>query len=962
MAASILAEFNQSRLGYFLESRRIIGNKAAPGQVAINGMGAVKGRWQVSSENYPEFLDLLHEHLFIHKLRPWNFVEQRNQENVTPLLVDLDFRYDKTASMVRQFDLGHVRTFIKGYVGILAEYFDLSDYEKLRFFVPLRPAPYEDKKSHMIKDGVHIQCPDICLSSKNQEILRLALLEREILEDVFAETNYVNEPREIIDEAVIKKNGWFFYGEGKPDIPPYQLAMIYVYNIDDKSFTEESVTNYSPRDLMELLSIRYELVEEHTKFIDKKEDEWNEYLERAATSVAATAAAGAAGTAGATAEQTPEQQAFNQIIQAMPQDYMTGYSDAEIATARILASECLSAQRADKYDTWISVGWCLNNIDDSDEMFNTWMVFSDKSAKSSQNNRSELQREWRRNWGRSTYDNRILTMRSLHMWAMNDNPELYKRILSEDIVKFIECSVDETNFRIARLVNRVYKANIRCCVQSRGDTPWFEYNGNSWVPDEKGTNLRLKMATEVCSYIDMAKDAARRQMTEARRNGNDELQKFHSARLDHFMKIEKLLYSAHFKSSTIKECELFFNESNFIQVLDSNPYLIGVANGVINLRAERLLCDGSKETFCEFRPMMPDDYISFMCGRNQARGLNPIPYVPYDPHDPIQTEIDHFFETVFPDPEVRNYMWRKLSSCLEGANKEQRYDTWIGVGGNGKSKLVDLMALTLGDYATSLQSTALTRKRPESGAANPDIIAVWKKRFIYLAEPDDGEPLNTSRMKQFTGEDVVEARGLFQDQQKFQITGKLFMLCNRLPPIHTNDRGTWRRVIAVPFESKFVDSKGPEGKDIDPAKHIYGIDYQLDNKIITWRSAFLGRLVHVYETQYLKNGIMPIPEKVLSESMGYRAKFDSFGKFLAERVRKDNECEETAFKEFFNSYKSWVRSAANDMKPLSRDEFNKRLDDEFGKPRGRGGYRFVRVFNDDEEVESFDNERRSANK
>ena len=156
-------------------------------------------------------------------------------------------------------------------------------------------------------------------------------------------------------------------------------------------------------------------------------------------------------------------------------------------------------------------------------------------------------------------------------------------------------------------------------------------------------------------------------------------------------------------------------------------------------------------------------------------------------------------------------MWRKLASCLEGANKEQRYDTWIGVGGNGKSKLVDLVALTLGDYATSLQSTALTRKRPESGAANPDIIAVWKKRFIYLAEPDDGEPLNTSRMKQFTGEDVVEARGLFQDQQKFQITGKLFMLCNRLPPIHTNDRGTWRRVIAVPFESKFVDPKGPEG-------------------------------------------------------------------------------------------------------------------------------------------------------
>ena len=184
--------------------------------------------------------------------------------------------------------------------------------------------------------------------------------------------------------------------------------------------------------------------------------------------------------------------------------------------------------------------------------------------------------------------------------------------------------------------------------------------------------------------------------------------------------------------------------------------------------------------------------------------------------------------------------------------------------------------MTLGDYATSLQSTALTRKRPDSGAANPDIIAVWKKRFIYLAEPDDGEPLNTSRMKQFTGEDIVEARGLFEDQQKFKITGKLFMLCNRLPPIYSNDRGTWRRVITVPFVSKFVDPHSEEGKDIDPAKNIYPRDNSMDDKLVRWRTAFLARLVHIYETEYLKQGIEPIPDQVMEESRNYRAKFDTF--------------------------------------------------------------------------------------
>ena len=67
-------------------------------------------------------------------------------------------------------------------------------------------------------------------------------------------------------------------------------------------------------------------------------------------------------------------------------------------------------------------------------------------------------------------------------------------------------------------------------------------------------------------------------------------------------------------------------------------------------------------------------------------------------------------------------------------------------------------------------------------------------------------------MKQFSGEDVVEARGLFEDQQRFRITGKLFMMCNRLPPIHAMDRGTWRRIRVLLFGSKFVDKSDPELK------------------------------------------------------------------------------------------------------------------------------------------------------
>jgi putative DNA primase/helicase len=298
-------------------------------------------------------------------------------------------------------------------------------------------------------------------------------------------------------------------------------------------------------------------------------------------------------------------------------------------------------------------------------------------------------------------------------------------------------------------------------------------------------------------------------------------------------------------------------------------------------------------------------------------------------------------------------MWRKLASCLEGANKEQTYETWIGVGGNGKSKLVDLMSMALGDYASSLQSTVLTRKRPESGAANPDIMAIRNKRFIYMAEPDDREPLNTSRMKQFTGEDDVEARGLFEDQTKFKITGKIFMLCNAFPAINTMDRGTWRRVRAVPFESKFVD---PNVEDVQPDQHIYPRDNQLDLKLKKWRTLFMSRLIHIYKTEYLPYGLGHVPAVVTQESNKYQESFDSVAKFMNARIREIKRGGyEANIKDVFRVYKNWYESIGGGVgKKLSQPELYKRLCDKCGEPLDKKTFKQMRLFEDDLDIEEYD--------
>jgi hypothetical protein len=164
--------------------------------------------------------------------------------------------------------------------------------------------------------------------------------------------------------------------------------------------------------------------------------------------------------------------------------------------------------------------------------------------------------------------------------------------------------------------------------------------------------------------------------------------------------------------------------------------------------------------------------------------------------------------------------------------------------------------------------------------------------------------------------------------------------------------------MAVPFESKFVDPDSEEGRDIDPAKNVYPRDNNLDAKLKRWRVAFMARLVHVYESEYLRHGIEPIPAIVKQESENYRALFDSFGKFKQARIRA---CpgKEATLKELFRAYKYWYEQvgSAGGGKKLTVAELQKRLDDEFGMPADKKTYRRIMVFESDEELEEWERER-----
>ena len=196
-----------------------------------------------------------------------------------------------------------------------------------------------------------------------------------------------------------------------------------------------------------------------------------------------------------------------------------------------------------------------------------------------------------------------------------------------------------------------------------------------------------------------------------------------------------------------------------------------------------------------------------------STGIN---FVEHDDDDETIQEIYTFFEQVLPKERVRNYVLTLLASFLNGSTGNEKFHIWTGSGGNGKSKVIELFESAMGTYCAKLPHTIITQKRPASNAAAPELLRTKGRRFVCLQEPDDNEKIQVGFMKELTGGDKIQARGLYKEPVEFKPQFKMLLTCNHLPRIPSDDGGTWRRLRVVEFTFKFVeDPQEPNEFPID---------------------------------------------------------------------------------------------------------------------------------------------------
>ena len=910
----------------------LITYKIHSGNYNYISMNEPKGKFNIPDNKLEEFLIKYHDCVFNTKEKC--HILERPCE-YSSLKIDIDFKY--TDSKKRIYTNTHIDNLCKLYMKHIEEYISFNNENNDRLcFITEKKKPTKEKNN--MKDGVHILFPYIICKPEFEYLIREKVI-AELNTAVFNDIKYINSPEDVVDKSIIKTGNWFLYGGSKePKKESYLLTRVlkcYSNNVEvygypeemKKEINDERYKYYNSLDLIKLLSIKnynniepvlikdekfndiekiklkYNLISDNNmKINNEHEDNSSENSEI-------------------------DQRCTKQPIFRPGRTAKKSCSNKNIIK---LLVGCLSKERATAHNSWINVGWTLFNIHNTDSsLLDSWMEWS--KTGNGYENQSEPDRDsMKLLW--SKMKNKNLGEGSLRLWAKQDNEKKYGQVLyqenKEAIIASIQSDIysidklDELSkelkkmqisaITIANLLYNMYKDEFKI-VDTKGKGTYYHFTEHRWSLMCDNTLLRKKIIDieqrylEYLEYLHNMKDTEKQQL-----NYNKDHQ-------DKIIKTIGKLNSTSFKENIMTESKDVFYKAKegrlFLDNLDSNIYLIGFENGIYDLRDV-----GKKDgqvIVNPFRNGVPEDMVTLSTGIN---------YIPYDEIEGTdeEREIYEFLDQIFVKREIREYVMTHLASVLCGSTKNERFHFWSGSGGNGKSKIIELLGMCLGDYYCNLPVTLLTQKRSKSNEASPDLAITQGKRFAVLQEPEGNSQINAGILKEMTGGDKITAREFYKMPVTFKPQFKLVLTCNEKPNLNQHDGGIWRRVRLIEFESRFMNK--PDNNN----PYHFKIDYELSEKFEDWKEPFMSILLNKYYKIYKEKGLVE-PKQVLEFTQNYKDDpCEHYNKFVKDCIVKQDG-EKLKMGDAWATYMKWLDEEGKSKG--ARSLFMEYMDKKFGNIR-----------------------------
>ena len=911
--------------------------KGNPKKIPLTNTRITGGSYSIPEEEYETFLEL-YDRDIISKNKS-EYLTEKQLIDDGAMLVDIDLKYEISVNE-RIHTKEHIADLIDTYLCCLSNIYEFESEKRWKIYVMEKQKVNQVHDKEITKDGIHIIF-GLKVDRTTQKIIRNKILKE--IKDAWSDFPIINEWEDVFDGGITEgPTNWQLYGSKKPAHDIYKITYVYEINYDknDGECTRDLIEDYKPN-IFEM-SIRNKT---HPSFEMKSSfmDEYNSM--------------------NAIPKAVPMTKVISNVVPALQSNYnlhldlIKCQADIDILYEAFLdnlkgddynlkeAAQYTMALSGAYYNTgsynkWIRVCWALKNTDkDKDnipmnKLLIVWIKFSSQSDtfKCSHNEIDELVNIWN---GSNTYEQGGITRRSLAHWVREEDPDKYQKISEDTVSYYIDRTIygEEGQNGIMSekyeggdvdlaLVLYVMMKNDYVCT-SINKKHWYKYASHRWKKNDSGTSLRKAISQDMRSLyaaksLEITKQLSyhceHNNVAEPEQQKKTEKYKLIVRKISRLLELLKCTTKKNLLM--IEAMELFY-DNDFIEKLDTNPYLLCFNNGVFDFKEKR------------FRPGRPDDYIS-LCTN--------IEYIPLSTRTlGIQNEIHTFFNALFPRVneetgkyDLRDYMWEHLASTLMGTTDCQTFNMYVGKGQNGKSVLISLMEQILGEYKGDVPLSMITEKRAKVGGVTPEIVELKGKRYALMQEPSKHDVINEGIMKQITsGEDNLQGRVPFADKTiTFKPQLKLVVTTNVFMTINSNDFGTWRRIRVCPFESHFKENPV---KDDPESPYQFKLDTTLTKeKFPRWRQVFASMLI---EKACQTGGLVKDCDLVMEESKKYRASQDYISAFISEKVMKQGNgmVEKNEINQEFKMW--WAANYGQNKREPPAKEVHEYIDRVYGKCR-----------------------------
>jgi P4 family phage/plasmid primase-like protien len=845
-------------------------------RIGNESMGIFSGKYNIPDDQLSKFFELYYEEIFVNN-RIEHLTEKQLEKN-GPILIDLDFRF-AMETRERIYNEDHIEDLIELYLSKLKDIFQFDDENKFDIFVFEKDSFSRVVEKNVVKDGIHMII-GLQADHVTQQILRKQIISE--LEVMWEDMPITNTWEDVLDIGISKgKVNWQVYGSRKPGGEPYKLTKVYevAFDSSDEEFSRVKIPLNKfdlKKNIMKLsarnpdnLSLFYknEFINVRESAIANKEVDTDNSSN---TKSNKNSSPPNSGISSSSIFQIKSHAELENYMKVYIDELTNNSSDYELReTYEYTMTLPEQYYGRNSFLKWVRVGWALRNI--SDKLFPVWVAFSAQSEEFSFSDIPDLYDKWIKF---DMNNPNGLTKRSIMHWSRIDAKEKYTKVRANSIDYYIDETLNISNrdlddkrsalkgcgdFDLATVLHQLFK-DVYVCVSVKNNI-WYMYKKHRWIEVDSGTGLRKSISVEL-------REIYRRKVAkimELQGRETDETKgKILKMKSDKILDICLRLSRTNDKKNIMTEAKELFYDGNFLQKLDTNPYLLCFNNGVIDFKEK------------VFRRGYPEDCISKSTGIDYKE-------LSHTRDKKIIDEIHDFMYKLFPPEELRRYMWEHLASTLIGTSMNQTFNMYMGGGSNGKSVLVDLMKLGLGEYKADVPLSIITDKRTKIGGLAPEIVDLKGARYAVMQEPQKGDKINEGMMKQLTsGLDPIQARAPYMPHPiTFNPQFKLVVCSNTFLEIKSQDHGTWRRIRVVPFLSLFT--KNPVEGDPDKPYQFMAVE-DINEKFNEWKEVWMAMLV---EKAFATNGVVKDCDIVIQSSNSYRESQDYIAEFIADKTIVD---------------------------------------------------------------------------